>query len=194
MVEQITKILDKHYPNPTTEIKWTNKFTLCVAMTLSPMCKDSTVNKITDKLHEEGLFTPKAIFLNRDRVAEILSPAGFKKKVGYVMTIAERFKDGEDPSTFKELKSFKGMGSKIASLIQACLGQIPDRFAVDTHVKRCSKRWGLTEETNVNRISRDLENLFDKSEWAKRHFQIVAYGKEKCKARGHVSCEICDLF
>ncbi len=194
MVDQVKEILDKYYPNPTTEIKWTNKFTLCVAMTLSPMTSDSTVNKITDKLYEEGLFTPKAIFLNKDRVAEILKPAGFKSKVGYVMAIAERFKDGEDPSTFKELKSFKGIGNKVASIILACLGQIPDRFAVDTHVKRCSKRWGLTEETNVNRISRDLEILFDKSEWAKRHFQMVAYGKVHCKARGHVSCEICDLI
>nr|QBK92892.1 MAG: HhH-GPD superfamily base excision DNA repair protein [Pithovirus LCPAC403] len=164
-------------------------------MTLSPMTKDSTVNKIVDKLHEENLFTPKAILDNREKVAEILKPSGFSKKVDYVMAIAESFDEHNyDELTFKELISFKGIGKKIASVVKCCLGEEPDHFPVDTHIKRCSKRWGLTKETNVDRIGRDLESIFPKCEWAKRHFQIVAWGKARCMSRGHVSCEICGLF
>lgn len=206
-VDMITSTLDDVYPNPTTEITWDleekgDLFALCAALLLSPRCKDSTVNVIVQRLLKENLLSPKAILENPERTKEVIRPAGFQKTKGkHMLRMAEKFHFDEkwrdlrkDPRavTFKDLTEFGGIGPKCASVIQCCLGDWPDIFPVDIHVKRCALRWGLTNEMNVNRISRDLEKLLPREDWSKRHFQIVLYGRYKCKNRDHDECEMCE--
>ena len=205
-LKSIVSILDRLYPNPTTEITWNiekkgDLYALCVALVLSPQCRDATVTKIMKQLYDENLHLPEAVLENPERVAEIIKPSGFKSKVKYVIEISEKFHSDEkwinlrktsEDVTFKDLITLKGIGRKCAGVIQSCLGQNPDIFPVDTHIRRCAKRWNLTKETNVNLISRNLQQLFPKNEWSKRHFQIVLYGRYFCKAKNHSKCEICE--
>src|SRR5437763_216081 len=79
------------------------------------------------------------------------------------------------------------------------IGEILDRlypepaFAVDTHIHRLAWRWGLSSGKNVEQTERDLKKLFPRNEWAKRHLQMIYFGREYCPARNHdfAACPIC---
>ena len=207
-IDKLRSELDRLYPDANTEIIWDNErkndlYVLCTALVLSPMCKDTTVTKIIKQLFDEDLHVPENVLKNQERVQEIIKPAGFKSKFKYIIEMSEKFHRDEkwidirkkpDTVTFKDLITLKGIGPKCAAVIQCCLEHVPDIFPVDVHIKRCARRWGLTVETNVNLISRDLEKLFPREEWSKRHFQIVLYGRYYCTSRNHNKCEMCDMF
>ena len=56
-------------------------------------------------------------------------------------------------------------------------------IAVDTHVERVSKRLRLAyTKDNVLTIEKKLMKKFPKESWAKRHLQMVLFGRYYCKA------------
>ena len=56
-------------------------------------------------------------------------------------------------------------------------------IAVDTHVERVSKRLGLAyKNDDVFIIEKKLMRKFKKDTWAKRHLQLVLFGRYYCKA------------
>ena len=66
-------------------------------------------------------------------------------------------------------------------------------IAVDTHVSRVSKRLGLAKNNDdVLTIEKKLQKKFDKSLWAKRHLQMVLFGRYYCKSI-NPKCETCKL-
>ena len=63
----------------------------------------------------------------------------------------------------------------------------------DTHIHRLAARWGLSNDTTVERTERDLKAVFPESTWSKVHLQIIFFGREHCPARFHdlTGCPIC---
>ena len=56
-------------------------------------------------------------------------------------------------------------------------------IAVDTHVERVSKRLKLAyKNDDVLKVENKLMKKFKKEEWAKRHLQLVLFGRYYCKA------------
>src|ERR1700756_3070731 len=85
-----------------------------------------------------------------------------------------------------------GVAHKTASVVMSqALGE--PAFAVDTHIHRLAARWGLSSGKNVEQTERDLKKLFPRGDWAKRHLQIIYFGREYCPARNHdfEACPIC---
>jgi endonuclease-3 len=81
---------------------------------------------------------------------------------------------------------------KTASVVMAqAFGR--DAFPVDTHIHRLAARWGLSNESSVDRTERDLKALFAPEDWGWLHLAIIYFGREHCPARGHdlASCPIC---
>jgi endonuclease-3 len=70
--------------------------------------------------------------------------------------------------------------------------QIP-AFPVDTHIHRCAERWGLSSGKSVEQTEKDLKRRFPKTDWIKRHLQIILFARKFCPARGHKKeeCPIC---
>jgi endonuclease-3 len=68
-------------------------------------------------------------------------------------------------------------------------------FPVDTHIHRLAERWGLSDGSSVEKTEEDLKKAFPKEEWEKRHLQIIYFGRNYCKARGHKDeeCPICSV-
>ena len=66
-------------------------------------------------------------------------------------------------------------------------------IAVDTHVERVSKRLKLAYlSDDVLDVERKLMKKFKKGKWAKRHLQMVLFGRYYCKAI-KPECSSCKL-
>ena len=79
-----------------------------------------------------------------------------------------------------------------ASVVMAQAFGVP-AFPVDTHIHRLARRWGLSDGSTVERTERDLKAAFPKDTWARRHLQIIFFGREYCPALRHdfAACPIC---
>jgi len=63
---------------------------------------------------------------------------------------------------------------------------------VDTHVRRVSRRLGLTRNEDPNKIERDLMEIIPKNEWMRITDLLISLGRDACVAR-KPKCEICVL-
>ncbi len=192
----ISKKLDELFPNPPIPLDFTSPFTLLVAVVLSAQCTDLRVNQVTAVLFKVADTPAKMVALGVDKIAEIIKPCGFfnTKSVNlYNMAavLLERF-NGEVPHTFEELESLPGVGHKTASVIMSHIFKLA-AFPVDTHIHRLAQRWGISDGTSVEKTEADIKKVFPKSEWEKRHLQIIYFGRTYCKALGHKKekCPIC---
>jgi endonuclease-3 len=82
-----------------------------------------------------------------------------------------------------ELLKLPGVGYKTANVFLNDLYQSNQGIAVDTHVSRIARMYGLTTETNLEKISHDLEKLYDKKDWYKVNTTFVLYGRYILKAK-----------
>ena len=63
---------------------------------------------------------------------------------------------------------------------------------VDTHVKRISKRLGLTKEEDPEKVEMELMKVLPKNHWILYNIQIITFGRQICFARSP-KCEECFL-
>ena len=194
----ISSKLDELYPNPPIPLNYTNAFTMLVAVVLSAQCTDIRVNQVTKVLFKKADTPQKMLKLGVERIAEIIKPRGFfnTKSVNIFklsQALVENF-GGEVPHTFEELESLPGVGHKTASVIMSHIFK-KSAFPVDTHIHRLAERWGLSDGSSVEQTEKDLKKAFPESEWEKRHLQIIYFGRNECKARGHKveNCPICSV-
>ncbi|MCU0669029.1 MAG: endonuclease III [Myxococcota bacterium] len=193
---RIGKILDDRYPQPPIPLLHDDPYTLLVAVVLSAQCLDSRVNEVTPKLFALA-DTPQAMAkLTVEQIDAIVRPCGLAptkaKHIRELSRLLVERHGGRVPKTLEELEALPGVGHKTASVVLVQAFGIP-AFPVDTHIHRLAARWGLSSGKNVVQTERDLKALFPESEWARRHLQIIYFGREQCPARGHDAkeCPIC---
>lgn len=69
---------------------------------------------------------------------------------------------------------------------------IPSGIAVDTHAKRISNRLGLSDNSNPDKIEKDLINIIPKKYFRDVNHLFVWHGRNICFARGP-KCHICPV-
>lgn len=112
----------------------------------------------------------------------------FNNKAKNIIASANYIKEhfsGRLPKTVKELEQLPGVAYKTANVVLGEVYDIWEGIATDTHVRRFALRFELTKETNLTKISKDLEELFDKKDWKYVNNGLVLYGRYVCKARPH---------
>lgn len=170
---------------------------MLIAVLLSAQCTDERVNKVTPNLFSKADTPEKMILLSVEEIREIIKPCGLsprKSKAIYDLShILLNEHGGEVPQSFDALERLPGVGHKTASVVMAQAFGVP-AFPVDTHIHRLMYRWGLTTGKNVVKTEEDAKKIFPKELWNKLHLQIIFYGREYCKARGHrkIQCPICN--
>lgn len=182
----IIKSLNNLYENPRCELNFASNFQLLVAVILSAQCTDKRVNEVTQKLFEKYKTPFDFKDLNPEELEKYIYSCGlFKTKAKNIILaskdICEKF-NGEVPESFDDLKSLNGVGNKTANVVRA-VGFNKQAFAVDTHVLRVSNRLNLVNTKNPDICEKHLRKVFNKKDWSRLHYQMVLFGRYKCKAK-----------
>ena len=165
-------------------------------MVLSAQTTDVQVNKVTPALFARAPTPEKLAAMNESEILSIIRSCGLAPgKARNIRKLAQTIVDehgGRVPNDIAALEKLPGVGHKTASVVVSQAFGEP-AFAVDTHIHRLAWRWGLSSGKNVEQTERDLKKLFPREEWAKRHLQIIYFGREYCPARNHdfEKCPIC---
>ena len=147
------------------------------------------VNRVTEPLFKKYK-TPKD-FANADYetfAKEISSVTFFRAKAKYIIAAAKKIESdfgGKIPRTVAELITLPGVAYKTANVV---LGQLYDQWdgiPTDTHVKRFAIRFDLVDNTDLTKISHELEHLVPKADWKYLNNGLVLYGRYVCSARRH---------
>ena len=186
---KIVAYLKKAYPVPKSELHYKTPFQFVAAVVLSAQCTDKMVNRVTEGLWKKYK-TPKD-FAQADLATftkEISSLSFFRNKAKAIIAAAgvvEKEHKGNVPRTEKELVALPGIGYKTAHVILGELYGEWEGIPTDTHVKRFAKRFDLSDQNDLTKISKDLETLVPKKDWKYVNNGLVLYGRYVCPARAH---------
>ena len=191
----IVKALEREFPDPAIELRFTTSLELLVATLLSAQCTDDRVNRVTPHLFRK--YRTAAAYAKADPAVlegEIRSTGFFRNKARNIVRCCRTLSEshgGIVPDTMEELIKLPGIGRKTANVI---LGQWFGRPAivVDTHVRRVSRRLGLTRSEDPDRIEDDLGRFFPKRLWTPTSTRLWLHGRTICKAR-NPQCHSCRL-
>ena len=182
----ISQKIDLMIPNPVCELNYNKDYELLIAIMLSAQTTDKRVNQVTSVLFDKYNSLEKLKNSNLSDIEEILRSLGsFRKKAEYVQKIATVILDEYNsviPKEREKLEKLPGVGRKTVSVFLSELYDYPE-FAVDTHVFRVSKRLNIANsKDDVKSTEMKLKKFFPKKEWAKKHKQLVLFGRYICKA------------
>lgn len=186
-VKKILDLLDEHY---TTEYKCylnhDNAWQLLIATMLSAQCTDARVNIVTKDLFKKYKSLNDFACADLKELEEDIKPTGFyHNKAKNIIACAQKLISdfgGEVPSDLDSLVSLAGVGRKTANVIRGNIYNEPS-IVVDTHVKRISRKLGLTKEENPEKIEYDLMKVLPKDHWILFNIQIITHGRGLCPAR-----------
>lgn len=187
-VKLITQYLDKNFPNVDCELDFSNNLELIIAVLLSAQCKDEYVNRATKKLFEKYKTIDDYADAKVEDVEKLIKTLGlYKAKSKNIVGMANMLRDVYDykiPTTREELIKLPGVGRKTANVVLSVGFNIP-AIAVDTHVERVAKMFGLADKNdNPLQVEKKLMELFPMKDWGKIHHQLIHLGRYKLPARG----------
>lgn len=185
---QLLSEVEKLFPEATTELaNWSTPFQFLICILLSAQTTDKQVNKMTRKLFEKY---PDAKSLSRANLREVQNTLGginyFKTKSRHIIEsskILDKQYSGKPPRDLKKLQKLPGVGYKTANVFLNDLYHENQGIAVDTHVIRVVKAYGLSKESDPTKVAHDLEKLYPKKDWYKVNSAFVLYGRYILKAR-----------
>ncbi len=155
--------------------------------------EEAPLDELAETIRVAGLPETKA-----ERIQRAL--ARIREHTGGEYTLA--FLDGMDTTAATEwLTEIKGIGPKTASVVLNFEFEKPT-MAVDTHVERVSKRFGLVGESASNQRAHDVLNEVVPDDLKyELHVLLISHGREHCSARDadcanpvcerYCDCEFC---
>lgn len=191
--------LARRYPKPRTELTWTTPWELLVATILSAQCTDARVNTVTPELFATWNTVEQMARAEPAQIEKVIRSTGFfRNKAKNLHASASRIVtefQGQVPRTMEEMLTLPGVARKTANVVLSNAFGVQAGIAVDTHVKRIAFRLGLTDQTNPDKVERDLLKLFPQQSWGAVNHYLVLFGREVCVARKPRcgGCELADL-
>jgi endonuclease-3 len=180
-------------PEPTTELTYTNPFTLLVAVVLSAQATDAGVNKATPALFALADTPAKMAALGEDRIRDLIKTIGlFRTKAKNVALLAHKLvteHGGEVPRTREALEALPGVGRKTANVVlNTAFGE--HTIAVDTHIFRVGNRTGMAPGKTPYDVEMKLEQVIPAEFKRHAHHWLILHGRYTCLARKPL-CERC---
>jgi endonuclease III len=197
-IEEFFARLKKHIPNPKTELKYKNPYTLLVAVALSAQATDKSVNKATEPLFKIVDTPEKMVALGEAKLADAIKTIGlYRGKAKNVIALSKMLieKHGSRvPEDRAALEELPGVGRKTANVVlNVAFGE--PTIAVDTHIFRVSNRTGLAPGKTVEAVEARLLKVVPDEFRMHAHHWLILHGRYVCKARKPLcpQCVIRDL-
>lgn len=188
-MKRILSYLKKAYPEPKTELAYTTPFQLVASVVLSAQCTDKKVNAVTKELWKKYRSVDDFADADPEEFSKETSSITFHRtKARHIVAAAKMVRDefnGKVPKTEKELVRLPGVAYKTAHVVLGELYDIWEGIPTDTHVRRFALRFDLTDNTDLTKISKDLEMLVPKKDWKYVNNGLVLYGRYLCPALPH---------
>ena len=186
---RVLAILKKLFPHARMILRYRTNWELLVAVILSAQCTDKKVNEVTARLFKKYRTLDDYIHADQKEFEQDVRSTGFYRvKTKNILAAAKvvRAKFARKlPKTIDKMVDIPGVGRKTANVVLGNAYGVVEGIAVDTHVKRLSRKLGLTSETDPDKIERDLMKIIPKKEWFQFTYLIIDYGRAYCTARPH---------
>ena len=188
--------LEKVHSDAKIALNYTNPLQLLVATMLSAQTTDKTVNVVTKTLFERYKTAEDFAGADLKELETIIKSTGFyhnkaKNVKKCCQLLVEKF-GGHVPRTMEQILELPGVARKTANIVLANAYGVIAGIAVDTHVRRVSKRLGLTDNVNPDKIEKDLMEIVPKANWERITDLLIFHGRRICTAK-HPKCAECVL-
>jgi endonuclease III len=196
---EILARLRQTYPGSRLALDFGSPLQLLMALVLAAQCTDKKVNEVTPALFRRYPTARDYAEADLPELEEMVRSTGFYrnkaralKALGQVLT-AEH--GGEVPADLAALVALPGVGRKTANAVLGNAFGRNEGIVVDTHVQRLARRLGLTQETDPEKIERDLLPLLPREDWTTWSHLLQDHGRALCKARKPEcpACPVADL-
>ena len=170
-------------------------YELLFSTIMSAQCTDERVNKVTEKLYKKYRSLENFAAADLEELKKDIYQTGFynnkaKNIIACAKVLLEKY-GGEVPSDIDELTSLPGVGRKTANVIRGNIYNIPS-IVVDTHVKRISRKLGLTDTDDPVKAEYELMKVLPEDHWILWNIDIITLGRTICRAQ-NPDCEACFL-
>ena len=194
VAKRILDALERHHPNPDTELHYRTPFELLVATILSAQSSDERVNIVTPALfakYPDARATAKA---TTGELEAIIKSTGFyrqksKSLVGMAQALVEHH-GGEVPADMEALTKLPGVGRKTANVVLGHALGVPG-LPVDRHVLRVANRIGLVSGEDPEKVEQALTALYPPKRWINVSDLLILHGRRICRPTPR--CEICNV-
>lgn len=195
--EKFLSYFAENFPEPETELVYSNPYELLVAVILSAQCTDKRVNMTTPEIFRKypspehlALASPEEIF---PLIRSISYPNNKSKHLSGMAKMLVNDFGGQVPEKTEDLQKLPGVGRKTAHVIASVIYNQPT-MAVDTHVFRVSKRIGLVTQSASTPLEVEMQLVkhIPKDLIHKSHHWLILHGRYICIARAP-KCDICPL-
>ena len=185
-VRAFIEALATENPNPKTELRYTNAFSLLVAVVLSAQTTDAAVNKVTPALFAEAPTPAAMAALGAEGIGRHIRTIGlWQGKARNVAALSEilcREHAGTVPATREALEALPGVGRKTANVVlNVVFGE--STMAVDTHIFRLGNRTGLAPGATPREVEDKLLARIPPDLLRHAHHWLILHGRYVCKAR-----------
>lgn len=193
---KIIALLKRAYGDPKTALDFKTPHELLVATILSAQCTDKRVNSVTKELFRKYKKVSDYAKADVDEFEKDIRSTGFyrnkaKNIINSAKIIVEKF-GSKVPDTMEELITLPGVARKTANIVLTeAYGKV-EGIAVDTHVLRLSLRLGLSQNSNAEKVEKDLMKIAPIEEWGKVSNLLIMHGRNVCFAR-KPNCKECVL-
>ncbi len=194
-IYEMFRRLREAMPDPKSDLKYTNTYTLLVAVVLSAQATDVGVNKATKELFQRIDNPNDMLALGEEGLKQHIKTIGlYNAKAANVIKLSQQLLDDHNcdtPQTEKELIALAGVGRKTANVVlNIAFGK--HTIAVDTHVYRLGRRLGLSNGTTPDAVEKDLLLRVPKEFLYQAHHWLILHGRYSCVAR-NPKCDTCIL-
>ena len=183
------------HPDAGCTLDHDGPFQLLVATILSAQCTDARVNALTPSLFRRFPDPEEFARASLPDLEAAVRPSGFYRNKARAIRGASqallRDHSGRVPRDLESLIQLPGVGRKTANVIRAACFDA-QAIIVDTHVRRVSRRLGLTAETDPVKIEFELRTLLPEDSWSFASQAMILHGRRVCGAR-NPRCGDCAL-
>lgn len=193
--EEIITELKKLFPNVKIALNYKTPLELLIAVIMSAQSQDKQVNVITSDLFKKYKSIKDYVNTPLPEFEQDIKRIGLfrakAKNIKAAVEIIDKNYGGKVPDSMEELLKLPGVGRKTANVVLYTIYGKTEGIAIDTHARRLSKLFGLTNTDDVVKIEKDLMGILPKKDWGEITYLFAEYGRQYCTARcKHEDCPL----